>query len=191
MRFHGECLQVAVCDRSAGSIRKRLPKRALLAHARVAGCKASLSGLACPWARPSRSPMRTTDKLQRWDRDRRANIALRSSPFTGPKPPLGRPHQNDRSTPKDPRGFTPSRVSTDHCGASSIASALGFRMGATPRRPNHANTLSSSPTAKRDILTLLQKETFSFCLDTGIPELVAASSICYSFFEDILRSSLY
>jgi hypothetical protein len=33
-------------NRSPGSIRKRLPKRALLAHARVAGCKASLSGLA-------------------------------------------------------------------------------------------------------------------------------------------------
>jgi hypothetical protein len=56
-------------------------KRALRAHARAAGCKAFLSDRACHWERPSPSPMRTTDKAQRRDKDRRAHTARRSSPL--------------------------------------------------------------------------------------------------------------
>jgi hypothetical protein len=86
--------------------------------------------------------MRTTDKLQRRNKDRRANKRPAVFAFTGPKPPLGRLHQNDLKTPKDPRGFLPSKVSTNHCGASSVASALGFRSGATPHGRNQTNTHS-------------------------------------------------
>jgi hypothetical protein len=60
--------------------------------------------------------------------------------LTGPKPPLGRLHQNDRNTAKDPRGFSPSRVSTDHSGASPVASAGGVRWGATLHGHHPTNT---------------------------------------------------
>jgi hypothetical protein len=54
---------------------------------------------------------------------------------------------------------------TDHSGASSVASALGIRSGATPRGRINTNTHSQTSPAKGDIFTLLKSVTFSFCLD--------------------------
>jgi hypothetical protein len=84
--------------------------------------------------------------------------------FTGPKPPLGRLHQNDRNTAKDPRGFSPSRVSTDHSGASSVASAWGIRWGATPRGHNHTNTHSHDQPPKGTFLLCWERGPFHFAL---------------------------
>jgi hypothetical protein len=41
-------------------------------------------------------------------------------------------------------------------------------MGATPRGRIHTNTHFNQPALKGDILTLLEKGTFSFCLDICI-----------------------
>jgi hypothetical protein len=80
MRFHGQYLHVEVCEPQR-IIKPKPPAKSRLfgAHARAVGCKASLSGPPCHWARPSRSPMQRTDKPQRRDKDRLANTARRSS----------------------------------------------------------------------------------------------------------------
>ena len=49
-------------------------------------------------------------------------------------------------------------------GASSIASALGFRLGATPRGRVHTNTPPPAPFSKQDISTLLGIGRFYFAL---------------------------
>src|SRR3982751_6919635 len=109
--------------------------------------------------------MQRADKLERRKKERRANNARRSFAFPGPTPPLGRLHQNDLRKAKDPYSSQAARVSTDHSGASPVASALGIRLGAPPGGRNYTNTHSEIPRLKGDILTLLQKGTFSFCLD--------------------------
>src|SRR5947199_10789052 len=103
--------------------------------------------------------------MERRNKDRRANCARRSSRLLAHKPLLGRLHQNDVRKAKDPHSIAAARVSTDHSGASPVASALGIRLGATPRGRNYTNTHSQRQPAKGDILTLLDKGTFSFCVD--------------------------
>src|SRR5947199_3039800 len=105
--------------------------------------------------------------MERRNKDRRANCARRSSRLLAHKPLLGRLHQNDLRKAKDPYSIQAARVSTDHSGASPVASALGIRLGATPRGRNYTNTHSEIPRLKGDILTLLEKGTLSFCLDIG------------------------
>src|SRR5437764_3092519 len=104
--------------------------------------------------------------MERRNKDRRANCARRSSRLLAQKPLLGRLHQNDLRKAKDPYSIQAARVSTDHSGASPVASALGIRLGATPRGRNYTNMHSQTATPKGDILTLLEKGTFSLCLDT-------------------------
>src|SRR5947199_10724503 len=103
--------------------------------------------------------------MERRNKDRRANCARRSSRLLAHKPLLGRLHQNDLRKAKDPYSSQAARVSTDHSGASPVASALGIRLGAPPGGRNYTNTHSEIPRLKGDILTLLEKGTFSFCLD--------------------------
>src|SRR5437763_15224656 len=103
--------------------------------------------------------------MERRNKDRRANCARRSSRLLAHKPLLGRLHQNDLRKAKDPYSIQAARVSTDHSGASPVASALGIRLGATPRGRNYTNMHSQTATPKGDILTLLEKGTFSLCLD--------------------------
>src|SRR5438270_9806274 len=98
--------------------------------------------------------------------------------FTCPKPPLGRLHQNDLRKAKDPYSSQAARVSTDHSGASPVASALGIRLGAPPGGRNYTNTHSEIPRLKGDILTLLEKGTFSFCLDTELTAIVGHPHLC-------------
>src|SRR5947208_16536021 len=105
--------------------------------------------------------------MERRNKDRRANCARRSSRLLAHKPLLGRLHQNDFRKAKAPYSSQAARVSTDHSGASPVASALGIRLGATPGGRNYTNTHSEKPRLKGDILTLLEKGTFSFCLDRG------------------------
>src|SRR5436305_13927583 len=100
--------------------------------------------------------------MERRNKDRRANCARRSSRLLAHKPLLGRLHQNDLRKAKDPYSIQAARVSTDHSGASPVASALGIRLGATPRGRNYTNMHSQS---KGDILTLMEKGTCSLRLD--------------------------
>src|SRR5439155_15678877 len=106
--------------------------------------------------------------MERRNKDRRANCARRSSRLLAHKPLLGRLHQNDLRKAKDPYSIQAARVSTDHSGASPVASALGIRLGATPRGRNYTNMHSQTATPKGDILTLLEKGTFSLCLDSAV-----------------------
>ena len=87
--------------------------------------------------------------------------------FTGPKPPLGRRHQPDRHTAKDPHGFSPSRVSTDHSGASPGASVWGIRWGATPRGHHHANMHSHDQPSQGACLLCWKRKPFHFALTHG------------------------
>src|SRR3982751_5518958 len=112
--------------------------------------------------------MQRADKLERRKKERRANNARRSFAFPGPTPPLGRLHQNDLRKAKDPYRIQAARVSTDHSGASPVASAWGIRWGATPRGRHYTNTHSHNEPTQGDILTLPRMGTFSFCLDTKL-----------------------
>src|SRR3954471_17162916 len=111
--------------------------------------------------------MPAAEPRQRRNQERRPKHRPAVFAFTCPKPPLGRLHQNDLRKAKDPYSSQAARVSTDHSGASPVASALGIRLGAPPGGRNYTNTHSEIPRLKGDILTLLEKGTFSFCLDSA------------------------
>ena len=62
----------------------------------------------------------------------------------------------------DPRGL----VADAFFGASPVvASALGIRLGATPRGHRHSNTHPRPAWVQGDIFILLERGTFSLCLD--------------------------
>src|SRR3954452_8928785 len=65
-----------------------------------------------------------------------------------PKPRLWSVHHNDAGNEK-PR-LSPG-FAADHCGATSVASALGVRSGATPGGHDHHNIHSRFRTLKPDI----------------------------------------
>jgi hypothetical protein len=58
---------------------------------------------------------------------------------------------------------------TDHFGATSVASALSIRAGATPLGPNHPNMLFPVNTSKQDISTWQRLGHFYLALTIGIP----------------------
>jgi len=108
-------------------------------------------------------------------KERRAKPARRSLAFYSPRPPLLRDSTKESMIfclkPKPSEGdfiaAIRGSVADAFFGASPVvASALGIRLGATPRGRNYTNTHSWHHTAEGDILTLLEKGTFSFCLDT-------------------------
>lgn len=81
--------------------------------------------------------------------------------FYGPRPPL------KSFTKEFIQKKTPMRASQGFrrfFGASSVASALGIRSGATPRGPIHPNTPSPTGLPKPDISTLLAIGHFYFAL---------------------------
>ena len=88
----------------------------------------------------------------------RAKSARRTSAFTKPKASARKLHHPDvaKSKSKTPEQKR-SRVleSPISNGASPVASALGIRLGATPRGPHQPNMLSPAPSSKQDISTLL------------------------------------
>src|SRR3954452_24963098 len=102
--------------------------------------------------------------MERRNKDRRANCARRSSRLLAQKPPLGRLHQNDLRKAKDPYSIQAARVSTDHSGASPVASALGIRLGATPGGRNDTNTHSENHASKGTFLPCWKRGHFHFAL---------------------------
>src|SRR6202142_764892 len=100
----------------------------------------------------------------------RAKSARRTSAFTKPKASARKLHHPDvaKSKSKTPeqkssRGLE-SPISN---GASPVASALGIRLGGTPRGPHQPNMLSPAPPSKQDISTLLGIGHFYFALTGG------------------------
>src|SRR3954451_3107330 len=84
--------------------------------------------------------------------------------FTCPKPPLGSLHQNDLRKAKNPYSSQAARVSTDHSGASPVASALGIRLGAPPGGRNYTNTHSENHASKGTFLPCWKRGHFHFAL---------------------------
>src|SRR5947209_12858563 len=110
--------------------------------------------------------MSAAEPRQRRKQERRANIARRFSRLLAQSL---RSEDFTRMISEKQKTLTaakPQGVSTDHSGASPVASALGIRLGAPPGGRNYTNTHSEIPRLKGDILTLLEKGTFSFCLGT-------------------------
>jgi len=97
----------------------------------------------------------------------RAKSARRTSAFTKPKASARKLHHPDvaKSKSKTPEQKR-SRVleSPISNGASLVASALGIRLGATPRGPHQPNMVSPAPSSKQDISTLLGIGHFYFAL---------------------------
>ena len=93
--------------------------------------------------------------------------------FYKPKASAPKHHHPDiyKTTPKQKsktpggiRGFSLLPISN---GASSIASALGIRLGATPRERTHLNSQLQFHPTKQDISTLLGLGHFYFALTGG------------------------
>ena len=97
---------------------------------------------------------------------RRAKSARRTSAFTQPKASAPKLHHPDVATskPKTPEQKR-SRVLELPIsnGASPVASALGIRLGATPRGLHQPNMASPARLSKQDISTLLGLGRFLFC----------------------------
>src|SRR5947199_7795923 len=135
---------------------------------KAAGCKASLKSHPCRCHALSPLPMRPASRWKGGTRTAGQTAPGGLRVYLPKSLPLGRLHQNDLRKAKDPYSIQAARVSTDHSGASPVASALGIRLGATPRGRNYTNMHSQTATPKGDILTLLEKGTFSLCLDTRL-----------------------
>src|SRR5437667_4131455 len=105
----------------------------------------------------------------------RAKSARRSFAFTKPKASAPKLHHPDVATSKSK---TPeqkrSRVleSPISNGASPVASALGIRLGATPRGPHQLHMASPARRSKQDVSTLLGIGHFYFALT---PDIAACS----------------
>src|SRR4051812_8847234 len=108
--------------------------------------------------------MPAAEPRQRRNQERRAKHRPAVFAFTCPKPPLGRLHQNDLRKAKDPYSSQAARVSTDHSGASPVASALGIRLGATPGGRNYTNTHSENHASKGTFLPCWKRGHFHFAL---------------------------
>jgi len=95
-----------------------------------------------------------------------------SSRFLSPRPPLrnftieiGKVKvQTSNTKPSASDGFATRGLSADFSGASPVASALGIRLGATPRGLIHPNTHSPLCSSKQDISTLQGIGHFYFAL---------------------------
>src|ERR1035437_6154150 len=119
--------------------------------------------------------MRATEHRRRNQRqmERRAKPARRSLAFHSPRPPLlkGSTKESMTSKPKPSDGdFAAIRgsVADAFFGASPVvASALGIRLGATPRGRHQRTTASPGPGSEWDISTLLGIGHFYFAL-TGV-----------------------
>src|ERR1700682_5240544 len=102
--------------------------------------------------------------------ERRAKPARRSLAFIKPKASAPKLHHPDVATSKSK---TPeqrrSRVLDLPIsnGASPVASALGIRLGATPRGPHQPNMTSPGRPSKQDISTLPGIGHFYFALTWG------------------------
>src|ERR1700683_3849160 len=101
---------------------------------------------------------------------RRAKPARRTFAFTQPKASALKLHHPDVATskPKPPEPSC-SRVLglPISNGASPVASALGVRLGATPRAPHQTNMTSPARLSKQDISTFLGLGHFYFALTSG------------------------
>src|SRR5262249_32823532 len=121
------------------------------------------------WARPLRFPMPPVDiaKAEKGTPGKSgpAVAALYKPKASAPKhhhPDLCHATQQaEKQNPRRPPRVLALPISN---GASSIASALGFRLGATPHGRVHTNTLSPAPISKPDIFTLLGIGRFYFAL---------------------------
>ena len=106
-------------------------------------------------------------------RERRAKPARRSFAFTKPKASAPKLHHPDvaKSTSKSK---SKAKTPKQRClrvlglpisnGASPVASALGFRLGATPRGRIHTTMPPPADLSKQDISTLLGIGHFYFAL---------------------------
>ena len=98
---------------------------------------------------------------------RRAKPARRTCAFTQPKASAPKLHHPDVATSKSK---TPEQKRSRVLelpisnGASPVASALGIRLGATPRGPHQPNMASPARLSKQDISTLLGIGHFYFAL---------------------------
>ena len=118
---------------------------------------------------------------------RRAKSARRTSAFTKPKASAPKLHHPDVATSKSK---TPEQKRSRVLelpisnGASPVASALGIRLGATPRGPHQPNMASPARLSKQDISTLLGIGHFYFAL-TWIFRTSSTKSVrlrkCYLF----------
>ena len=116
--------------------------------------------------------MLATEHRRRHERqiERRAKSARRPFAFSKPKTSALKLHHPDvakskSKTPEQRRsGVLGLPISN---GASPVASALGIRLGATPRGRYQPNTASPSRPSKQDISTLLGIGHFYFAL-TGV-----------------------
>jgi hypothetical protein len=107
-------------------------------------------------------------------KERRAKAARRSLAFSSPRPPLLRDSTKESmilllKKPSD-SDFVATRgsVADAFFGASPVvASALGIRLGATPRGRFHPNIYLSALPRKADISTLLGIGHFYFALTWG------------------------
>jgi hypothetical protein len=108
---------------------------------------------------------------------RRAKPARRTSAFTQPKASAPKLHHPDvanskSKTPEQKRSRVLELPISN--GASPVASALGIRLGATPRGPHQPNMASPARLSKQDISTLLGLGHFYFAL-TGDATLVSVA----------------
>ena len=109
-------------------------------------------------------------------KERRAKAARRSLALYRPRPPLLRGSTKE-STPSKPKpcdgdfvAALTGSVADAFFGASPVvASALGIRLGATPRGRIHCKPSPSALSRKEDISTLLGIGHFYFAL-TGVQE---------------------
>ena len=139
------------------------PKRASQ-RAKASGCVASLTGPGLRSAKPSEFRMRPAEKTKgKPGRPRPAIFRVYS-----PKASARKLHQRIRETKNPSTELTAPRGVRRFSGASSVASALGIRLGATPRGPLHPNTCSSTVPSKPDISTLLALGHFYFALTAQI-----------------------
>jgi len=99
--------------------------------------------------------------------ERRAKPARRSLAFTKPKASAPKLHHPDvvkskSKTPEQRRSRVLELPISN--GASPVASALGIRLGATPRGPHQPNMTSPGHLSKQDISTLPGIGHFYFAL---------------------------
>ena len=120
--------------------------------------------------------MLATEHQRRNERhlERRAKPARRSLAFSKPKASARKLHHPDvakskskSKTPKQPRSRV--LVLPISNGASPVASALGIRLGATPRGRHQPNMASPGCPSKQDISTLLGIGHFYFALTLSRP----------------------
>ena len=118
--------------------------------------------------------MLAAEHRRRYERhlDRRAKPARRSLAFTKPKASALKLHHPDvakskSKTPEQRRSRALGLPISN--GASPVASALGIRLGATPRGPHQPNMTSPGRLSKQDISTLLGIGHFYFALTGSFP----------------------